>query len=342
MPPKKSVKKIVPELDEIQYETISNSVIDSILNDQPISTNNTSLGSIGSVNNSKTVSTISQSPSPMYMSSSSKNSDKIQLIQAINNFTLKGEELLSAMKKFDIFKEEVSKYDLLINTKREEYSEVLKQLEQNYNTKVKNFENEYIDHEQNVTSKFKTLNKNLEMEYNDLNKSLQNKYVDSNKKLDDDYTDKHRILANEFKNDQISVKQKLSEFKYKACEEFLKDISVTMIKTDEYINMQTLVSKTNTELSDLKKSFDKECDKIKYDEKHKYDVFIENENKLMKLTSDVMNANMKAQVEQQSKEIHVLQNQIENLKHELSEQRSLTKEVAQASSKSQISQNFGK
>ena len=37
-----------------------------------------------------------------------------------------------------------------------------------------------------------------------------------------------------------------------------------------------------------------------------------------------------------------LQEQIANLKHELTEQRILTKDVAQASSKSQISQNFSK
>lgn len=331
MPPKKSVKKVtIPEVEEYDF-------------DSPILHKSELLPVVEPpVQSSVQTPSVLKSFSPMYMSSSSKNSDKIQLIQAINNFTLKGEELLSAMKKFDIFKEEVAKYDLLINTKKEEYSEVLKQLEQNYNTKIKSFENEYIENEQNIISKYKTLNKNLEMEYNDMNKSLQNKYADSNKKVEDDYTDKHRLLTNEFKNEQINVKQKISEFKYKACEEFLKDISVTIIKTDEYTNMQTSVAKTNLELCELKKSFDGECNKIKHDEKHKYESIIENERKLMKLNGDVMNADMKAKVDQQNKEIIVLQNQIDNLKHELSEQRSLTKEVAQASSKSQISQSFGK
>ena len=68
---------------------------------------------------------------------------------------------------------------------------------------------------------------------------------------------------------------------------------------------------------------------------------MENENKMMNLKSDVKNADLKAQVEQQMKEIAVLKEQITNMKHELSEQRTLTKEVAQASSKGQISQNFG-
>jgi len=68
---------------------------------------------------------------------------------------------------------------------------------------------------------------------------------------------------------------------------------------------------------------------------------MENEKKMMSLTSDVKNADLKAQVDQQIKEIAVLKDQIDNMKHELSEQRALTKEVAQASSKGQISQNFG-
>ena len=52
-------------------------------------------------------------------------------------------------------------------------------------------------------------------------------------------------------------------------------------------------------------------------------------------------ASLSAQVEQQVKEIAVLKETISNLKHEIAEQRSLTKEVAIASSKSSIQQSFG-
>jgi 1-aminocyclopropane-1-carboxylate deaminase/D-cysteine desulfhydrase-like pyridoxal-dependent ACC family enzyme len=52
-------------------------------------------------------------------------------------------------------------------------------------------------------------------------------------------------------------------------------------------------------------------------------------------------AGLTAQVEQQVREISVLRETIANLKHEIAEQRSLTKEVAVASSKSQIQQSFG-
>ena len=324
MPPKKA-KKVVIEEEDFSFDT------PILLPPSPI---------IEPINTSQ----VTHKPVtvPMYMSPSVKNSDKIQLIQSINNFTLKGEELLLAMKKFDTFKEEVIKYDLLINTKKEEYNEAIQQIEYSYQTKIKNLNEEYNEHEKNVVSKFKDSNKKLETEHFDMNKLLQNKYIDSNKKLEDDYTDKQRLLANEYKNEQIFIKQKLNEFKQKACEDFLKDISMSMIKSDEYSSLQLLVSKTNSELSELKKSFDKECDKIRNDEKNKYELLLDNDRKMLKLTGDLSNADMKAKVEQQTKEIAVLKEQIISMKHELSEQRALTKDVALASSKSQISQSFGK
>jgi hypothetical protein len=51
---------------------------------------------------------------------------------------------------------------------------------------------------------------------------------------------------------------------------------------------------------------------------------------------------MKAQFNQQNKEIEMLNRTIETLKHEIAEQRLLTKEIAQAGSKSQITQTIGK
>lgn len=67
-----------------------------------------------------------------------------------------------------------------------------------------------------------------------------------------------------------------------------------------------------------------------------------NEIKTMELTHKANNAQLVAQVEQQKKEISVLNSTIENLKNEIKEQRELTKQVAMASSKSQITQTIGK
>ena len=54
------------------------------------------------------------------------------------------------------------------------------------------------------------------------------------------------------------------------------------------------------------------------------------------------NENLKNTVESLKKEIAVLNTQIENMKYEIGEQRKLTKEIANASAKSQINQSFGK
>ena len=51
---------------------------------------------------------------------------------------------------------------------------------------------------------------------------------------------------------------------------------------------------------------------------------------------------MKAQFNQQNKEIEMLNRTIETLKQEITEQRLLTKEIAQAGAKSQITQTFAK
>jgi len=262
MPPKKTVAKVVQVptnqvIDEYSYDSpnppsISTTVFNTIETTAPV------LIPVPKATVSKPT---------MYLQSSSKNSDRIQLVQAINNFTLKGSELLSAMSKFDTFKEEVANYDVLINTKKEEHSEAVKQLEQTYISKTKSLEEQFIEYEKTATSKYRDATKKLESEHHDMNKSLQNKYTDVNKRLEDDYHDKQRNLSNEFKNEQLSIKQKLAEFKLKSCEEFLKDVQMTIVKTEEYQSLQTLVSKTNAELVELKRSFTQESDKIRQEEK---------------------------------------------------------------------------
>jgi chromosome segregation ATPase len=257
----------------------------------------------------------------MYLSSSSsKDSDRIQLIQAINNFTIKGEQLMESMKSFDTFREQIAKLDIQINAKKQEYDE----MELNANA----------SHTQKM--------KKLEAEYNDLNQTLQSKYTVANKKLESEYEDKSRKLTNDFKNSQIEIKQKLAEFKLKACEELAKENSMVVIKSDDLNTLQQSVTKSNTELETLRKAYDKDIDKVRQEEKTKYTTQLDNEKKILQLNANVTNAEMKAQIDQQVKEIQVLKSQIENLKHELSEQRALTKEVAQASAKAQITQSFAK
>jgi hypothetical protein len=175
-----------------------------------------------------------------------------------------------------------------------------------------------------------------------MTKSLQEKYQDSNKKLDIEYNDKNNNLQNEFKNNQISVTQRLAEYKIKACEEFAKENTMILIKQDAYQTLNQLKQKAIEDYEELKKRFDNDCNAIRKDEQTKYTHQLKNEMAIFELTNKAQNANIQAQVEQQKREIEVLHNTIVNLKNELVEQRNLTKDVAQASAKSQITQKFGK
>ncbi len=317
MPPKKAVKKVEEEefvVEEVCFNKQTRPVGEVVQEDseEPVP-----------VKKSKSVS-VKSSPSassPMYLSSSSsKDSDRIQLIQAINNFTIKGEQLMESMKSFDSFREQIAKLDIQINAKKQEYDEMEQMANASHTQKMKK----------------------LEAEYNDLNTALQSKYNLTSKKLEADHEDKTRKLTNDFKNSQIETKQRLAEYKLKACEELAKENSMVIIKSDDLTVLQQSVIKTNGELDTLRKAYDKDIDKVRQEEKTKYTNQLDNEKKILQLNANVTNAEMKAQIDQQVKEIQVLKSQIENLKHELSEQRSLTKEVAQASAKAQITQSFAK
>ena len=318
MPPKKIIKK------QVITEDFSDNDSDSPIM-SPIA------ASIAAPSSTPSVVGSTKSMPTRCIQSSTKDPERIQLIHAINNFTVKGEQLVAAMKSFDVFQEHIDKLDILINAKKIEHDDIMVHLEKTQKLKLTELESHY-----------KEVTKKLESEHSELKKTNDIKYTDATRKLEMDYAEKSKHLQNELKNDQILIKQKLAEFKLKACDEVAKEINMVVIKSDEYTNLQQLLTKTSTELNDLKKSFDKECDKIRGEEKGKYNTHLENEKKMLKMASDVINADIKAQTEQQIKEIAVLKEQIANLKHELTEQRTLTKDVAQASSKSQISQNFSK
>jgi hypothetical protein len=263
---------------------------------------------------SNPVSTVYFSPTP------TSSVDRIQLIKAINNFTSKGTQLMEAMESFNIFRDEIEQLDIQINAKKSEYEEMSRHVEHVHNVSIKKLESEYAEKE----------------------KMLMAKNMDMSKKLELDYDDKNRRLQNDFKNTQIDIKQKLAEFKLKACEDLAKESGMVLTKTEELNSLHQNMSKTMTELETLRKSYDKEVDKVRADEKSKYVSLLENEKKILQLNANVTNAELKAQTDQQIKEIQVLKTQIETLKHELSEQRNLTKEVAQASAKAQITQSFAK
>lgn len=271
---------------------------------------------------------------PMYISSgSSKNtdSDRIQLAQAINNFTIKSEQFMQEMKNFDSFKENVLKLELMIDSKKQEHQQTISALEQDYMTKKKNLETHYEE-----------LTKKLKSEYDDLSKKLGTDHQDKIKHCESEFADKNKQLNNMFEDESIKLKRNLEADKAKACADYAKALKMRFVKEDEYKELVDNVNKAQHDYNELKKTFDKQCNSIKEEEKAKYKHQLDMDTKTMDLTHKATNANLNAQVEQQKREIEVLHNTIENLKSELKEQRELTKQVAQAGAKSQITQTIGK
>ena len=269
MPPKKSVKKVEEDVEE---KCIG--LDDSPEEPEPVKKSS-----------SKVSSSTGLSSKPMYFSSSlssSKDSDRIQLIQAINNFTLKGEQLMESMRAFDTFREQIAKLDIQINAKKAEYEEIGQSLDHAHITKLRK----------------------LEADQADRTKMLASTHADASKKLELEYEDKSRKLTNDFKNSQIETKQKLAEYKLKACEELAKENQMVLIKSDDLVGLQQNVTKTNGELDTLKKAYSKDMDAIRTEERSKYTTMLEHEKKILQLNSNVTNAEMKAQIVENNYEEH--------------------------------------
>ncbi len=268
---------------------------------------------------------------PITVKYNSNDSDRIQLAQAINNLTVKGEHFVEALSSFNKFKENIVQLDIQIDSKKKEYKEITDRLQKEYNEL-----NVQLDKQHNEKSQ------SLNQKYTELNRTYQQKHTELTSKLDSEYKELNRNLQSDYKNSQIEVKQKLNEFKLKACEELLKEFNMMSLKHEDYKTLNETVTKTNKELDDLQKSLEKQCNAIRLEEKNKYETELKRQLTTQELTFKSATAEMKAQIELQKREADMLNKTIDNLKNEVAEQRNLTKEIAQANSKAQITQKFGK
>ncbi len=257
---------------------------------------------------------------PMLISSNTSDNSRVKLANAINNLTIKSDEFMNMMKGFDVFRESIIKLDIEMESKKIEHDDFIMTLEKNQKNRLKELDNDY----------------------NDKNKDLTNKHNELIKKTNDDFIDFNKKLENEYKNKQIKINQDLMEYKLKACETLAKENGYILYKQVDKDLLEKDKSIVEQNYKELKDKFDSECNKIRHSEDAKYKNELKNAMAMFELKVKADTADMKAQVEQQKREIEVLNNTISNLKNELVEQRNLTKEVAQASSKSQITQKFGK
>ncbi len=149
-----------------------------------------------------------------------------------------------------------------------------------------------------------------------------------------EFQDLTNKLENQYKDTEIKLRQSLQETKLVAAKEVLSGLDMTAVTNSEYSNV-------TSELASLKAQYKTDIEKAIRDEQDKAKSQLTQVLMNKELAHAAEIATLKATTEQQIKEINVLKETIKNLKEEIAEQRTLTKEVAIASSKGAIQQSFG-
>lgn len=146
--------------------------------------------------------------------------------------------------------------------------------------------------------------------------------------LSEDY--KHQMRSGEIETDQY-----LAEYKYNGALEVLK-------KSDEVPISISELNMTRTELETLRQDRSEELETLKKKERERSakELNAVLNNSQLKHKAEI--AGLTASVDQQKKEISTLEKTIQNLQHELAEQRKLTKDVAEASRQGAITVNGAK
>jgi hypothetical protein len=148
-------------------------------------------------------------------------------------------------------------------------------------------------------------------------------------------------LENDFNNSKLDTMQKIREFQLEACEEFASSHEQMLIKKEEHTKMSETIETLTEKVTSLEEKMAEEIESAIKKEKQLHHIQLKQELNTMELNHKAITAELVAQTNQQKREVEMLNNTIENLKHEIAEQRNLTKEIAKASSKSQITQSFG-
>lgn len=240
----------------------------------------------------------------------SKASERLQITKSLNNLTSISNSFIKAIDEWkEITSEKINEYLLMIDTKSTEYNELIIKLNKDYENKTNELEHQFTKKQTDLIQKFE--NKTNEIEQQFLKK-------------------------------QMETSLKIKEYEISACEDICKANNYKVIKINDYEKTQAELQNLREEVIELKEKIDDKV-KEKFDseknilcDKHK------NELSTAEFKFKVESADMIAQIRQQQKEIEYLNKTIDTLHNEVAEQRNLTKEIAKASSKSQITQNISK
>ena len=164
--------------------------------------------------------------------------------------------------------------------------------------------------------------------YNSL-QEITKSYNEQKFQLESDYKAKEYELEQAHQQRINELEMEFNKREFESARSIVQDDGYTVVNTRDYNDL-------NEELTKLKsdrESFEKTCESNMHKE-------LNARLKTQELQHQVASSDMKAKIENQTREIESLRTTIESLKFEIQAQRDLTREVAQAGQKA-VTQNFG-
>ena len=231
---------------------------------------------------------------------------RLVFAQAINNLTMCCDKFTEAVQVFDkITPVRINELDMLLDSKKVEQTEIIAQLERDLKTK-----------QMEIDMKLDTKKYEFDEAINKLERDVKNK--------------------------QLETENQLKEFHMEACKTIAASHDYMVITNEEYTKLESSVKSLESTVKSLTDGMEADIEEQVETQKKVIQDNCKHEITNMTLNHRAETAELIALTKQQEKEIAVLNTQIENMKYEIGEQRKLTKEIANASAKSQINQSFGK
>lgn len=202
---------------------------------------------------------------------------------------------------------------------QQEFVDVFSELKEFSNTSIKD-----------IDIKIKRKDEECYNKYNKLSKDFALKVYN----LKSSYEQKQYELEKEFKQKKDNMERDFTQYEYSKAVEVLNVKGEIPVKANEF-------NKLKDDFAQLEKSQDKKEKELIAINDAKWKKELDITLKTKDLQFQAISADMKAKVDQLTREVTVLQETIGNYKIELQEQRNLTRSVAEAS-QGAVTQNFGK
>lgn len=240
-----------------------------------------------------------------------------------------------------------------MNSTKQEFTEAINKFEKYTRGRITELEQSYEDRKFNTTLEIENLKKTyqemqlkLKNTYNETKQNLEKEIEARKNNTNQKHEDKCRELQKEYELKEYQFKHNYTKMMddmerekekngYTFALSILKQRNELPIKSDEWAEKNQKLSKIMSEHAAKIKKLE-ETLKSKHTKEMAYEL------EKIKLTHTSNVANITAKNEQKSLQIEVLNETIASLKKELTEQRTLTKQVAEASKQGQIVQNMGK